>query len=337
MKTKALAVLLLIVMIPLILLGWMGIRVLRDEQRLHDHQIQALIMSQLQSVDQSIAQYFKTLETEFPKEAAALSKNPKAVRTFLREKPDVRQMLIFDSDFKRIFPPGDSPLTRMERRFLERAGAVLSQLDPSSSGAMESSVTPIPGSGPALSQSAAKVQLDDARKNLQGWHVWYSGAEMNHLFWWRDESRRLIGFELDPVRLQANIIGLLPATGGPDDLLGETRIRLVDSTGTVVYQWGSFEPEGDPAHQLSLSPPLGSWKLEYFGSGLGGGAELKWFNMASVLIVVGAALFGLAFYLYREHTREMKLAEQRVNFVNQVSHELKNSADQHPTLCRVTG
>ena len=232
-------------------------------------------------------------------------------------------MLVFDSGYKRVFPPGNSPLTRMERRFLERAGAVLSQLDPSALGAMETGVTPIPGSGPALSQKTAPVQLDDARQNLHGWHVWYSGSEMNHLFWWRDASRQLIGFELDPVHLQANIIGLLPATGGPNDRLGEARIRLVDSTGTVIYQWGPFEPEAEPAHQLPLSPPLGSWKLEYFSSGLGQSADLKWFNVAGALTIVGAALFGLAFYLYREHTREIKLAEQRVNFVNQVSHELK--------------
>jgi signal transduction histidine kinase len=323
LKTKALTVLLLIVMIPLVLLGWMGILVLQDEQRLHDHQIQTLITSQLQAVDQSIKQYFKTLETELPKEAAGLSKDPAAVRAFLRGKPDVRQMLIFDSGYQRVFPPGDSPLTRMERRFLERAGAVLSRLDPAAIGEMDPGVTPVPGSAPALLQQAVSARPGDGQRDLQGWHVWYSGAEMNQLFWWRDDTRHWIGFELDPIRLQANLIGLLPATGGPDDRLGDARIRLVDSTGTVVYQWGRFEPVDGPAHQLSLSPPLGSWKLEYFGSGLGQGADLKWFNIAGALTAVGAALFGLAFYLYREHTREMKLAEQRVNFVNQVSHELK--------------
>ena len=313
----------MIVMVPLLLLGWMGIRILRDEQRLHDHQIQTLITSQLQAVDQTIGQYFRTLETEFPKEAAALPKNPAAVRTYLREKPDVRQMLIFDSSYQRVFPPGNSPLTRMERRFLERAGAVLSRLDPSSLDATESGVTPIPGSGPTRSKKAIPALPEDNRQELKGWHVWYSGAEMNHLFWWRDETRHLIGFELDPVRLQANIIGLLPATGGSEDRLGEARIRLVDSTGTVVYQWGRFEPQDGPVQQLNLSPPLGSWNLEYYSSGLGQGADLKWFNVVVALVAVGAALFGLAFYLYREHTREMKLAEQRVNFVNQVSHELK--------------
>jgi signal transduction histidine kinase len=323
LKTKALTVLLLIVMIPLVLLGWMGYRVLQDEQRLHDHQIQTLITSQLQAVDQSIGQYFKTLETEFPKEAAGLSKDPAAVRAYLRTKPDVRQMLIFDSGYQRVFPPGDSPLTRMERRFLERAGAVLSRLDPAALGAMDSTVTPVPSGSTVLSQKAASTRPGDEQQDLQGWHVWYSGAEMNQLFWWRDEIGHWIGFELDPIRLQANIIGLLPATGGPDDRIGDARIRLVDSAGTVVYQWGRFEPEGGPAHQLALSPPLGSWKLEYFGSGLEQGADLKWFNVAGALTAVGAALFGLAFYLYREHMREMKLAEQRVNFVNQVSHELK--------------
>ena len=301
----------------------MGIRILQDEQRLHDHQIQALITSQLQAVDQSIGQHFKTLEAELPKEAAALSRKPAAVRAFLRGKPDVREMLIFDSNYQRVFPPGNSPLSEMERRFLERAGAVLSHLDPSALDATESSVTPVPGSGPIRSKKIAPILPDDNQQDLKGWHVWYSGAEMNHLFWWRDESRNLIGFELDPVRLQANIIGLLPATGGSNDLLGEARIRLVDSTGTVIYQWGRFEPSGVPVQQLNLSPPLGSWKLEYFSSGLGQGADLKWFNVAVALVAVGAALFGLAFYLYREHTREMKLAEQRVNFVNQVSHELK--------------
>ncbi len=323
MKTKALTVLLLIVLIPLVLLAWMGIRILQDDQRLHDHQIQTLITSQLQAVDQSISQYFKMLEIELPKETASLSKTPTAIRTFLRGKPDVRQMLIFDSRYQRVFPPGNSPLTQMERGFLERAGAVLSRLESGSFDAQESGVTLVPGSGPAKSQKAPEAQPGDGGKDLQGWHVWYSGAEMNHLFWWRDQSRHWIGFELDPIRLQANIIGLLPATGGPEDRLGDARIRLVDAAGTVVYQWGRFEPVDGPVHQLPLSPPLGSWKLEYFGSGLGTGAELKWFNVAGALTVVGAALFGLAFYLYREHTRETKLAEQQVNFVNQVSHELK--------------
>jgi signal transduction histidine kinase len=40
-------------------------------------------------------------------------------------------------------------------------------------------------------------------------------------------------------------------------------------------------------------------------------------------LAVTLVLIGLGYYLYREHSREMRDAAQRVNFVNQVSHELR--------------
>ncbi len=321
MKTKPLALLLLIVVIPLILLGGLGVRVLSDDKKLHDHQIQTLIASKLRTVDATLADHFQSLEKELSAQASQLASDADAVRTFLRTRPDLRQMLIFDAEFKRVFPPDNAPLNEMERRFLERAGAVLARLQPDP----VIPAAPAEAGRSAPQQALAKAPVRDEKPDLSGWHVWYAGTGTNHLFWWRGPDKALVGFELDPVRLKSDLIERLPGTGGPEDHLGEARIRLTDSKGTVIYQWGRFEPEPDasPDHHLPLSPPLGSWKLEYFGSALGAGGGLGWFNVAGALIVVGAALFGLAYYLYREHSREMQLAEQRVNFVNQVSHELK--------------
>jgi len=45
--------------------------------------------------------------------------------------------------------------------------------------------------------------------------------------------------------------------------------------------------------------------------------------LAAALTVLGAAVAGLSYYFYREQSREMHEAAQRVSFVNQVSHELK--------------
>ncbi len=321
MKTKPLALLLLIVVIPLLLLGGLGVRVLNDDKKLHDHQIQTLIASQLKSVDGDIGAYFETLENELSQQATQLATDADSVRAFLRTRPDLRQMLIFDSGFKRLFPPDNAPLTQMERRFLERAGAVLSRLEPEPAALADTAAE----AQAAPQKAMASAPVRDDRPDLKGWHVWYAGTGMHHLFWWRGSGGNLIGFELDPVRLKADLIERLPGTGGPEDRLGDARIRLIDSKGTAVYQWGRFEPaaEAAPAQQMTLSPPLGSWKLQYFGSALGAGAGLRWINLAAALTAVGAALFGLAYYLYREHSREMLLAEQRVNFVNQVSHELK--------------
>jgi signal transduction histidine kinase len=102
----------------------------------------------------------------------------------------------------------------------------------------------------------------------------------------------------------------------------------VNSTGAVTYQWGSYEPAERELSRasLSLSPPLSAWKLEYYapsdlvGAGFGRGVL---FNVLSGLGVLAVAMAALAIYFYRESSREMREAAQRVSFVNQVSHELK--------------
>jgi signal transduction histidine kinase len=71
---------------------------------------------------------------------------------------------------------------------------------------------------------------------------------------------------------------------------------------------------------------LNAWNLSFYTSGAGFGEDIgrgAFLNLLFVLVAVGIALGGLATYFWREHSREMREAEQRVNFVNQVSHELK--------------
>jgi signal transduction histidine kinase len=124
------------------------------------------------------------------------------------------------------------------------------------------------------------------------------------------------------------LIASLPETDDLAPELSEGRIRLLDSAGQPLYQWGSFEEEEDsqPVATLALRSPLGAWNLEYhasqafFGSAVAGGFLL---NLAAALALVAAAVIGLAYYFYREQSREMREAAQRVSFVNQVSHELK--------------
>jgi len=122
----------------------------------------------------------------------------------------------------------------------------------------------------------------------------------------------------------ADIIDRLPATGETADHTDQGRIRLLDGRGSIAYQWGRFQPqEQQPALAvLPLSHPLGGWKLAYLAPPLQGQDRYRWVLLV-VLAALAATLVGLAFYLYREHTREARLARQRVNFVNQVSHELK--------------
>lgn len=272
-------------------------------------QLQALIESQLQSVDTSLKHYFVNLEETLLTVVNDLPKQPDRIRKILKKHSRIRQVLWFNPEGTRLHPPGKAPLTEKETRFLERTLGVIPRLDKKMTLQTTSPFpkTPTPG--------------EDPRRD-RGWFVWHSGSELVHFFWKRDATRGLIAFELEPVRLLADVIGQLPATG---DAMPNSRIRLIDSSGTIAYQWGNHEPR--PAETaislLPLSTPLASWHLEYFAPGLSGDNPLEWFNYAAGFLALGSVLLGLGFYLYREHSREVRLAQQRVNFVSQVSHELR--------------
>ena len=161
-----------------------------------------------------------------------------------------------------------------------------------------------------------------------GWHSWYLGSGLNFIYWQRNFAGQVIGFELNRPSLLSAMVDALPHADASGAVLPGGLIRLIDSKGATLHQWGTHEPGKDerPIVSLPLSEPLCAWELRYFGSSaefdqaLGGGIV---FNFVSGLAVLILALVVLAVYFYRESSREMREATQRVSFVNQVSHELK--------------
>jgi signal transduction histidine kinase len=109
--------------------------------------------------------------------------------------------------------------------------------------------------------------------------------------------------------------------------LEPAEIRVVDAEGRTVYQWGEKPMPDDavPLATLNLSEPLQPWQLQHFGPAtpLRTGKSTFIFNLLAAGGVLGAGLLSLAIYLWREIGRETREAQQRVSFVNQVSHELK--------------
>ncbi len=324
MQKKIALGLLLIVALPIALLGWFGLRTAEHEQAAIAHQLQALAMAQLQAVNEKIQRLFLERQNLLLQHSSLVRMNegvptPRPVsdiRDYVRDSLYVQQVLLMDADGKRRFP--DEPLNQAERAMLQRTAAIWENPQRLLQGA-PIQIAPDP-------DSAAKSA--DAAPHRFGWYSWYRDSELHHLFWVRSEGERILGFELDPIRLTSDIIAALPASGDARDArdaLGDARIRLRDANGATVYQWGAYEPgeQETSAAMLPLSPPLASWKLEYYrpaSSGIGQGSRLA---LLASMLAVALVLIGLGYYLYREQSREMRLAAQRVNFVNQVSHELK--------------
>ena len=297
------------VVVPLGALSLLGVRVVRQHAILARHQVRALLEDRLHEVDASVRRLMDERERELLKVASAVPDDQTdAIRAHLDRVGRSAEVLIVDLDGRVRFPPLGAPMSGSERDLLERTRTVWD--------------------GDALQTEARRAHTAERPGADHGWFGFFHGGGLNLLLW-RVDGDRIVAVELSRIALLSDLVAHLPATSstGEDDRT-PSRIVLTDESGTSVYQWGSYQPPSDePARAtLPLSAPLAAWSLRDYSpeSALPSGlSDTLTFNLGIALLAVALALFGLAFYLYHMRTREMRVAAQRVSFVNQVSHELK--------------
>ncbi|QTN27241.1 HAMP domain-containing histidine kinase [Rhodoferax sp. AJA081-3] len=329
MQKKIAITLLLIVLLPVAGLAWLGLRMAHNEKQMAAAQVQGLVHAQLQGVDEAIQAYFLDLQDSLLAQLTLRPLDNDSLKKMALESAHVQQVLVMAADGSRVLPAPGAPLSESEKQFMQRTSALWDNPSLLTQGGP----LPMAPTTSSLGSSAKKFRLSPVGKGMDkaeagpaqsGWYAWHWNAQLHHLFWWRDPQNRLIALELAPVTLLSDVITRLPNTGGETSPV-QTRTRLVNGSGRTVYEWGPYQP-ADKERSLAMLPlshPLASWKLEYFAPALQGGAAVNTFGILAAVLSIGLALAGLALYLYREHQRELRTAQQRVNFVNQVSHELK--------------
>ncbi|THB69218.1 MAG: sensor histidine kinase [Gammaproteobacteria bacterium] len=325
--------LLVIVLIPILLLGVMGVRMASNEQDVIKHQQSALYLSRLENVDSIIAGYFSELEKKILADSIYISNDIEKFARYIKEEPLVKNGIVFDADGNRVYPQNGKSLSNKERIFIEKS-RMFQQEALDESPAMEQQVQTRRTTGYQVSKSFFKASPAIEKPVKYGWYTWFSGIDQNHIFWWKTNDKTF-GVELFHARLISDIIILLPTTtdnlhvskfkSNASNLGAAALIKLIDNNNSVIYQWGEYIPQKQQKYSamLLLENPLSSWKLEYYTDKKSYNPVFNQFNILSVLIAIGAILGGLAYYLYREHKREIILGKQRVNFVSQISHELK--------------
>jgi nitrogen-specific signal transduction histidine kinase len=330
LQRKVATLLLLIVLLPVSVMAWMGWRMAKNEQQLAAAQVQALVQAQLGTVDDGLNSYFRQLQDDWLARLHNGNLDAQALKKLPQELGLVQHVLVIGTNGKRVLPLPGVALSEAEKQFMQRTAALWDNPSLLTQGAGLALANPAARSSWAgktysLTTAAASTEADAAPAQ-SGWFTWYWNAQLHHIFWLRDAQGRLVGLELSPVALLADMVALLPSTAVSDDAAAQTLTRLVNGNGQTVYEWGSLHP-GAQDKSLATRPlghPLGTWKLEYFGStALSSASSTSTAAAVAALLSLAVALAGLAWYLYREHSREVRLAQQRVNFVNQVSHELK--------------
>lgn len=242
------------------------------------------------------------------------------LRDLRRRVPLVSQVFVLDPRGQLTFPPDDASRSQAEVAFVERTRDIWQ-------GRAVLYEPPSPEPSTLSSRGGVQIEGDDlislATRRPFGWVVWYWQDGLRLLFWRRGPDGGVRGAEVERVVLLSRLLGGLADLG-----VAEDRVVLVDSRGDPVQQWGPYDaPVGAGASaRLRLPHPLDGLSLQYFlspdrGSALLG-ASSPWGTALAALAALGV-LVGLGLYAYRESTRQVREASQRVNFVTQVSHELK--------------
>ncbi len=153
----------------------------------------------------------------------------------------------------------------------------------------------------------------------------YHRLHLDELLKYRELITRMAKETPDEETTAAEILRYLPADA-PRRELG--RGALIDASGRTRHYWGAtLETPGlFPLISVPLLPPFERWQLQYsmpkefWTRRLYGSALLT--VVPSTLLAL-LLLLALSRHLLFVHRRELDEAAKRVNFVNQVSHELK--------------
>ncbi len=366
MKLRPLLLISLICLIPLGILAWTALRWAKSEQLMVQQQFRELIEARLQDISDDVANHFATLERQLDHLVALDDFDTETLRSLCRNSPQVLQLFVVSPRGELAYPNPSGELNATEQAFLINASQMFTGKDLQSavlrseqaSANTDSKVetgrisTVLENDVPSKNLTISRSELvDQTMRNLyqstmvegltrtgasSGWFIWYWDRGINLIYWQRRPSGHIVGCALDRARWISEIIAILPSTAEPDVETSPNRgmpsispkIRLINTSGEVVYQWGQKVEleDGQPFCEISLCEPLTPWRLQCFVSpaqlATGTGAATKSGAFLG-LLGLAAILTSILILFVREYARDMRDAAQQVSFVNQVSHELR--------------
>ena len=330
---------LLFLLIPVCLLVWFAYQAQSNEQLAAQQHYQNLAHSQLKRIDEKIANYFKQLESALMARNLQLKITQKPldneqytnkIRKFLKHSPYILNVYIAAQDQKTIYPSAAQQLSEQEQQFLSRIQVISNNQSLFNE---QYELRPANSRFETVSQKLSQLsrssqERSDTSIDKHGWIAWYQQRNLHHLFWFKDEQQMLYLLYLDRIRILSELINLLPESnrsisGQTSAALQDTTIRLTDSNNELIYEWGNYPVKDNQAISMMLSYPLSSWKISWYAKALSEESFTQKWSLLIIAVMASILMVIIIFIIYREYNREIRQAQQRVNFVSQVSHELK--------------
>lgn len=315
MKKPLILAFLLIVILPILLLVWIGWISIRSEQESFEDQIRTIQQQRLLDHAEKLEQWKNGLENELQSWLGTLQPLPLDEWDAMRHRNrfTLRLFSVKRDGLWAIPDPRVDNLTDEESRFMNQFREYVPLMFPRSDTV-----------GAPLQNS--------------GWITWYEGPGPQWAYWIRNTDGSTSGVVIDRSALLAEIISFLPDQSRTVNLSkfrsdyaepSEESFALVSEGGEVIYQWGkltSTDDEDVMRIEIPLLAPFAMWKLEIRSPSPDQGHALlrpQTLTLIAGLLLTAGCVVLIGAYLFWYSRREFMLARQRVSFVNQVSHELK--------------
>jgi len=322
MNSKRLVILLIgLLVVPLAVLAWFAKSAVTEQQAQVRNQFIALLQDRVDQKNAGIETTLRGVQNDLRQSLDGVE-NPIQMSELIRTQGITLCGFWLDSQGRLLFPDSTQALSAEESAFLVRTRGLWSakaKLDASGDAEMPALGT----RSSHVSNSEGSSLLSIAQSREEGWIPWFWEDGLHLLYWHRGSDGSVQGYEVDRIALLSWIIGALPEKDP-----GMGAFVLQDERGIVLHRFGGYQiPAGSRAIvERSLPAPLQGWKLAYHGP------VAEWeskfvrnerFSLLWKLGMVGVLLVLVAMWFWRESTRSLREARQRVDFVNQVSHELK--------------
>ena len=112
----------LIVIAPLAIIGWLGARIVQDEQVVVEHGLRELMLGQLRAVDEALSRSLEDYEQWVLDEMSPFSVDRGELRQRTRQSPYAVQYYVLSADGRLLFPPVGTPAPSSLQPSAKRSG-----------------------------------------------------------------------------------------------------------------------------------------------------------------------------------------------------------------------
>lgn len=284
---------LIVTLMFFILLAYLGIRTLEHEVLLRQYQTLTLAKAQSAGMAASIENLLQQKASRLQAISDFMDPNDAtALRNLKQNDSDITAVFTLRKN-RLLYPDERQSLNNEDKEWVRQLTSLVN--DPS--------------------QLASHIAHGEQESPQAGWFI-ANETQEPLLIYWRQKGGTIVGFRLSWVQLMMDIANNVHAD--PQ----EQQVVRVTENGRQIYQ--NAAADLNPMVLLdsrTLDYPLTTWQVSVYGVKTTSWHVWLWGGLLIVLLLAAIALLGYS--LWREQARAARQARQQIDFVSQVSHELK--------------